>query len=187
MKEVSTREEWLVNASEHLADIVRQAGAECPPVAVSIGFPHRRGGVSSRLGECWAGDLAADGRPAVFISPILEDPIRILDVLLHELVHAAVGVACGHRGRFVTVARACGLEGKATATVAGPALRGRLLEVHEILGSLPHAALTPVNSSAGAGSRLRLYVCGCPVRVRVASDNFDAVCNVCGQEFIRSR
>jgi len=183
---VVTREEWLVRAAHHLAGIVREAGAECPPVAVSIGFPRRRGGISNCLGECWDGQLASDGRPAIFVSPILEDPVRILDVLLHELVHAAVGVECGHRGRFVAVARACGLKGKPTATVAGERLRPRLNALHEALGPLPHAAITPV-VTAGAGSRLRLYVCACPVRVRVASDTFDATCNVCGHEFTRPR
>jgi hypothetical protein len=39
----------------------------------------------------------------------------------------------------------------------------------------------------GSGSRLRLWECGCerPVKVRVASDAFDATCNVCAQPFER--
>jgi hypothetical protein len=179
-----TREEWLIGASSHLAELISEAGMTCPPVAVSIGFPRRRGGQSSCLGECWAGQMSSDGRPAIFISPILEDPIRILDVLLHELVHAAVGVEAGHRGRFVALARSCGLEGKATATVAGSGLRSRLNAVRELLGPLPHAALRPV-FTASVGSRLRLYECECKVKVRVASDAFDATCNACGFVFTR--
>lgn len=37
----------------------------------------------------------------------------------------------------------------------------------------------------GSGSRPRLWICDCPkpVKVRVASDNFDATCNACGQRF----
>lgn len=40
----------------------------------------------------------------------------------------------------------------------------------------------------GSGSRLRLWVCACekPVKVRVASDVFDATCNVCGSAFTRA-
>ena len=40
----------------------------------------------------------------------------------------------------------------------------------------------------GSGSRMRLYVCGCPkpVKVRVASDDFDATCNRCGAAFTRA-
>lgn len=45
----------------------------------------------------------------------------------------------------------------------------------------------------GSGSRMRLYMCGCethdgrlgPFKVRIASDNFDATCNECGQRFER--
>ena len=39
---------------------------------------------------------------------------------------------------------------------------------------------------AGSGSRLRLWVCECtpkPVRVRVASDDFAATCDLCGAPF----
>ncbi len=35
----------------------------------------------------------------------------------------------------------------------------------------------------GSGSRLRLYTCACKTKVRVASDSFDATCNVCKQKF----
>lgn len=186
MSTLATREEWLINAAVRLSDIVQATGAACPPVAVSIGFPHRRGGLSNRLGECWAGQVAADGRPAIFISPVLGDPLRILDVLLHELIHAAVGVEHGHRGRFVTAARACGLEGRPTATVAGRELRVRLNTIFESLGALPHAALRPtIADASGVGSRLRLYECPCKVKVRVASDHFDATCNECGGRFGR--
>lgn len=40
---------------------------------------------------------------------------------------------------------------------------------------------------AGSGSRLRLWVCECPkpVKVRVASDDFQATCSRCGQAFKR--
>jgi hypothetical protein len=39
----------------------------------------------------------------------------------------------------------------------------------------------------GSGSRLRLYECKCerPIKVRVASDAFDATCNACGSAFER--
>ena len=39
----------------------------------------------------------------------------------------------------------------------------------------------------GSGSRLRLWLCACVpvVRVRVASDTFDATCNRCGNAFTR--
>lgn len=180
----ATREAWLVAACPSLGEIIREAGAECPPVAVSIGFPRGRGGASTRIGQCWAGHLAADGQPAIFVSPILDDPVRILDVLLHELIHAAVGLEHGHRGHFAAVAKACGLVGKPSATTAGEGLKLRLNTIADALGPLPHAALT-VEDTVRPGSRLRLYECECGVKVRVASDAFDATCNHCGELFVR--
>lgn len=179
-----TREQWLIEACRPLAAIIREAGVECPPVAVSIGFPRGRGGASTKIGQCWAGELSSDGQPAVFISPVLECPVRILDVLLHELIHAGVGIEHGHRGQFARVAKACGLVGKPSATTAGEGLSLRLNAISESLGPLPHAALT-VGDAPKAGSRLRLYECECPVKVRVASDYFDATCNACGAVFAR--
>ncbi len=184
MPSAMTREAWLLNACERLHSVVEAAGAEPPPVAVSIGFPRRRGGQSTAIGECWDGSMAADGRPAIFISPVLTDPVRILDVLLHELVHAAVGSGHGHRGLFVTVARSCGLLGKPTATYAGPALEQRLNELSRSLGPLPHAHLT-VAASPKQTTRLRLWECACHVKVRVASDAFNATCNECGRRFMK--
>lgn len=178
----TTREAWLIDACGPLSEIIRRAGAECPPVAVSIGFPRSR--ASHRIGECWDGRLASDGRPAIFVSPTIANPLRVLDVLLHEMIHAAVGTQHGHRGRFVTVARACGLVGKPTATVAGEDLARRLNTVSESLGSLPHAALT-VGVTARPGSRLRLYECACRIKIRAATDSLDVTCNACGELFAR--
>ena len=48
---------------------------------------------------------------------------------------------------------------------------------------LPRRAGRPVTT--GVGSRLRLWECRCPkpVKVRVASDTFDATCGKCNQPF----
>ena len=39
----------------------------------------------------------------------------------------------------------------------------------------------------GSGSRMRLWECSCakPVKVRIASDDFAAHCDRCGQAFVR--
>jgi hypothetical protein len=184
MRIADTREAWLLEACEHLRPLLHDVGAECPPVSVSIGFPKGGRGRSQAIGQCWPERAAADGRPAVFVSPVLVDAERILDVLLHELVHAAVGTGCGHRGKFVTVARACGLIGPATATTAGPELKRRLYAISQALGPLPHAALSVVERPKQT-TRLRLWECACKVKVRVASDQFDATCNRCGSRFMR--
>jgi hypothetical protein len=64
---------------------------------VAIGFPSigKRG---KWIGECWDGRASADGTFEVLIRPDQA-------ILARELVHAAVGVSCGHKGAFRTVAR----------------------------------------------------------------------------------
>ncbi len=185
MRTMETREAWLLEACEHLRPVLRDAGVECPPVSVSMGFPKGGRGRGRSIGQCWPEQAAADGRPAIFVSPVLVNAERILDVLLHELVHAGVGTSCGHRGKFVTVARACGLVGPPTATSAGPELSRRLNAIAQTLGPLPHAALSVVEEPKQT-TRLRLWQCDCEVKVRVASDQFDATCNRCGSRFTRS-
>lgn len=76
----------------------------------------------------------------------------MLDILLHELIHAAVGTEEGHRGEFKRVALALGLQGKMTATIAEPGteLHGKLSRIARELGPYPHKAL---NKNTGTEKR----------------------------------
>lgn len=177
-----TREEWLEAAVSALTPLF---AVDLSAVRVSCGWP-MRGGASTRkrtIGSCHLAAQTRDQRPHIFISPVLEDPAKVLDTLAHELCHAVVD-APGHKGPFVKLARKIGLEGKPTSTTAGPALTERLNGVSAKLGPYPHVALVPTGARR-AGSRLRLYECGCGVKVRVASDEFKATCGECGTEFER--
>jgi len=154
------RETWLLRAVPLLAPLLLAAGAPPLPerIQVSAGFPKRS---AKAIGQCWPETATADKTIHVFISPVLgEDPTRVLDVLLHELVHACVGNKAGHKGPFTKVARALGLEGKLTATVAGEALKAKLVDFAKQLGPYPHAVIvgmTPkVMPKKGTGKRLVL-------------------------------
>jgi hypothetical protein len=91
----------------------------------------------------------------VFINPILDKPLDVIAVLLHELVHVEAGIQCGHRGRFASVARAVGLTGPMTSTVPGDAL---LQGIVEVLGAYPHAKVDP-NARKKQGTRLLKLQC----------------------------
>jgi hypothetical protein len=67
--------------------------------------------------------VTRDDHHEIIISPVLADPVRIAGVLTHELIHAAVGVKCGHKGPFRALALGIGLEGKMTATTEGEAFK----------------------------------------------------------------
>jgi hypothetical protein len=145
----STREEWLVAAIEALAPIFAEVGEALPATRVSVGWPGGRGKKNAVIGQCWSKAASADKTAALFISPVLDDASRVLDVLAHELVHAIDDCASGHKGRFAKIAKGIGLEGKMTATVAGEALKARLDDIAADLGTYPHAAM--VNPGAAQG------------------------------------
>jgi hypothetical protein len=176
------REQWLEEAVTRVAPIF--APEKVPTLRVSCGWPSKRATSLSRriIGQCWP-EGGKDKRPQLFISPVLDSAAEVLSTLAHELCHAVVK-EIGHRGPFVALGRRIGLEGKPSSMSAGPDLSKRLNALTKDLGRYPHSALVP-SSSVRPGSRLRLYECGCPVKVRVASDEFDATCNDCGESFER--
>lgn len=144
MRRVNTREEWLMLAVSRFAPKFEALGLPLPAVRVSVGFPGGRGDRSNVIGQCFHSMAAKDGHFHIFVSPTLDDAPRVLDVLLHELVHAADGNESGHKGRFAQTAKALGLAGKMTATVAGEDLAAELRTlVAEDLGEYPHGALNP--------------------------------------------
>jgi hypothetical protein len=141
MQKFNTREEWLVEGVEAMRSIFAQVGEEIPAVKVSVGWPGGNGRKNSVIGQCWHKDASADGIAQIFVSPVLDDAVRVLDVLAHEIVHAIDENASGHKGNFARIAKAIGLEGKMTATVAGEGLKECLTAIAADLGDYPHGAL----------------------------------------------
>ena len=167
------REEWLAAAVCEMRPWFVDYGQPLPElVRVSCGWPSR-GGLSAKkrsIGQCWTPIASADKATEVFISPVLADPVRVLDVLVHELVHAAVGVDKGHKGPFRKLAMALGLEGKMTETVAGEALTVRLNDLSVALGQYPHASLDPKAGRKSQGTRMLKATCtACGFTMRVAA------------------
>jgi hypothetical protein len=140
----ATREDWLRRATDGLRPDFLRRGLSLPErLQVSIGFPSTRALSTRRrrIGECWAPQASRDGAPHIFISPLIHSAVDVLEVHVHELVHAAVGVEAGHGSRFRRAALDLGLQGKMTATTAGDLLRHRLDDLARQLGPFPHGAL----------------------------------------------
>lgn len=138
------RETWLNKAITALRPTFKAQGQTIPAnIRVTCGWPSKSAGRSSkrRIGECWADTASKDGTIEIIVSMVLDDPIQVLDVLTHELVHAVVGLDCGHKGPFRKLALAVGLTGKMTATVAGDELRATLETISAKLGDYPHATI----------------------------------------------
>jgi hypothetical protein len=145
MREI-TREEWLHQAIEALRPEFEKIEFPLPEkIHVSVGFGYGAKRESAKiLGQCWSSLASEDGVNHLFISPELKDEARVLDVLIHELVHAVDDCKSGHKGAFAKAAKALGLTGKMTATVATPELTGTLRELAKGLGPYAHATLYPM-------------------------------------------
>jgi hypothetical protein len=138
-----TREEWLHLAIEALRPRFEEIGFPLPEkIHVSVGFGYGAKRESATiLGQCWPTTLSEDGLNHIFISPEMNDAARVLDVLIHELVHAADNCKNGHKGDFAKFAKKLGLTGKMTATVATAELAETLRELSKAIGPYDHAKL----------------------------------------------
>jgi hypothetical protein len=120
------REGWLHAVADRLRQIFASHGATVPDnIRLTCGLPSVRAFSAKRrcVGECWSESHSADAHIEIMISPVLDDPMRVAGVLAHELVHATVGTQHGHKGPFVKLAKAIGLEGKMTTTTEGDAFK----------------------------------------------------------------
>lgn len=119
-----TREEWLKAAASEFETLFAEAGHSVPRIRIGVGFPSA-GRRSAVIGECWTDKVSGDGTFEIIIRidrTAPADPQGTLSVLLHEMAHAVDGLKNGHNTTFGALLNAVGLEGKATASVAGPAL-----------------------------------------------------------------
>lgn len=139
-----------------------RAGLAVPLVRVGVGFPSR-GMRSKTIGQCWAREAAQDGVCEITIRITERDPIDVLAILGHELIHAALNCTGNHGATFSRPMRMLGFEGKPTATHAGAALKLELAALASRLGSYPgQEGLNPYGPTSGPkkqGTRMIRCVC----------------------------
>jgi hypothetical protein len=167
----ANREEWLTAAVNELRPFFDTVGKPLPAnVRVTCGFPSnaKRSGA---IGECWADTASADKTFEVLISPTLDDPLHVFDVLVHELCHSTAG-AMNHGINFQKAAAAMHLVPSLgpkgwKATGRGVQFEPTYGAIIDSLGPYPHAALT-MNSKKVQGTRMLKAVCpSCGYTVRL--------------------
>ena len=187
-KAPANREEWLGRLVTALRPMFAEQGYVLPErIRVSCSWPGG-GSARKRIGEAWSPKCSADGTHETFISPVLDDVAVVAHVLVHELVHHAVGVEAGHKGPFRKLATALGLTGKMTATEAGPELAARLHALTERIGPYPHASLSASGGRKKQTTRMlkvACTACGCIVRMtRQWLDEVGAPTCACGGDMV---
>lgn len=160
-----TREEWLMAGLSLIVPIFGDAGHKVPAkIRVSCGFPSQNplGLKKRRIGECWADKASAGKFFEIFISPTLNKVDQVLDTLVHEVVHATVGLEAGHKAPFKKVALSVGLnKGKMTEAGAGPELLERINVIADKLGPYPHDVLSKMTNGKPK-DKCRLLKAECP-------------------------
>ena len=188
------REEWLNQASELFVKLVfSPEGYSEILYHISTGFPSVRGtsAKSKRIGECWSASASDDDKAHIFINPCEKDSKTVLAIVAHELVHAAVGTECGHRGEFAKLGRAINLEGKLTESHAGPVLEAAIDGIIELIGEYPHAKLNAEKSGKKKQTtrmlKLECYGCGYVIRTTAKWLAIGIPSCCCGEEFEEER
>jgi hypothetical protein len=165
---IETREGWLGAVRDHkvIQALFESTGFPIPKnTRVSCAFPGSRAQAKKTkvIGQCWNEKNSADNHFEIMVTPIMADPVKVVGVLIHELVHAAQaskdGKSCGHRGNFRKIALGVGLCGKMTATSESAALVAIIKSVVAEIGPYPHATL---NTASRTRQSTRMIKVVCP-------------------------
>lgn len=157
----STREAWLEAAAVELTDLAKQLGGfGVPRVRVSVGFPKTR--KKDVVGECFATLAASDAVSQIFVHPKVDDPVKVLGILMHELIHASDDGASGHKGEFIVRSKAVGMVKPWTACGVSDELRVALVAIADELGEWPHAALNTIDLGNNKKQTTRMIKAVCP-------------------------
>lgn len=155
----TTREVWLINLAERLNAVLFKNN---PLVnyRITCGWPSGRAlsAKNRTVGQCFDPACSDDKTTELIVSMCIDDPMRVADILAHEMVHGIVGTEHGHKGPFRKLALEIGLTGKMTATTAGEAFKQSVAPILESLGPYPHAKLDHTNRKK---QTTRLIKCEC--------------------------
>jgi len=146
--EYSSSEDWLRAATEMLRAFLAALDIYIPEkIRFSIAFTSRgkaTGASQAKTGvwpaECWPAAATDDGFCEIIIRADFDDRIEILGLLIHELIHAALGDG-KHGEAFREAALRVGLEGPMRKAMPGKVLRERLHALADELGRLPRSRL----------------------------------------------
>ena len=142
---ITTREDWLNAAVEHMRPLFIKHKLELPPkISVSCGFPSK-GGISKErrtTGETWPSTATFDATVHVFVSPLEDEPHRVIGILARQLIQAALPDDAGFGPNFKAACSELGFEGHDKHAMPGIELQTKHLDgITDLLNEYPHAHL----------------------------------------------
>lgn len=153
------RERWLNALAAALHPTFAAHGHALPTkLNLSCGYPSK-GGRSKAVGEC---HYPADSHSEIFVRPDQADSLEVAAIVLHELVHAALGPGFAHGKEFKKLATTLGLEGKMRSTTAGPLALATLEPILQSIGPYPHTQLNLASGGRRAAVAIAHRNMNCP-------------------------
>jgi hypothetical protein len=137
MTAITNRETWLEALTTEITPIIESHGYTVPRCRFSLGFTSK-GRKGKVIGECWTDKVSADGTHEIFLRCDTDNSEDIAATLVHEVIHAVVGVEHQHKKPFGKLARLMHLEGKLTATKGGEAFKEMIAPALAKIGPIPH-------------------------------------------------
>lgn len=144
-------EEWLDHAVIGLREHFAKFGHVVPPVQLSCGYspdgfnPKRKRG--NYDGMCMQKKFSKDSVNMIYISPHITEPMDIMYLLAHELIHAVDDVFSGHGATFKSIARDIGLnEGGKVSWINYLNTQKVFASISEPLGKYPRGGVTYLDS-----------------------------------------
>jgi hypothetical protein len=158
-----TREQWLNAAVDLLRPVFKERAKVTLPkkIRISCGFPS--GGRRSRaVGECWSKASSTDETFEIFVSPRMDDEMKVLGTVAHECAHAGVGLDKKHGPVFKAAGAAILLEGPPKSMGEGKEFIEQIgRQIVKALGEYPHASLKGGLSSGPKKQSTRLLKVFC--------------------------
>lgn len=131
---------WLGHAVVELRHLLGVAGLTLPARVLVTTGPTMLVHGHPAAGQCDRSGARADGLSVITINPSESGATRVLEILIHELIHAADNCCSQHGDWFQAWAAHLGLTwptGFPAYTSAGPHLRRQLDEFAKGLGLYP--------------------------------------------------
>ena len=171
---MNDRETYLRKATERLSKSLFTKNGQTVPadVRVSSSLPSKGAFTQRkrRIGECYPRSCSSAKVNEVFVSPTVDDSIKVLGILVHELCHAIDDCQSGHGKAFTDIARAVGLEGKPTecTAVEGTPLYDLLAKYVKRYGDYPHKKIDISSGHKKQTTRQIKIECECGFKVRAS-------------------
>lgn len=184
---ITTREQWLhaiVDAARPMFEALeRPLPAQ---VRVAVCPPARK---VKAVGVCWHSVCSEDGVREIWVDATLNDPLRICDVLVHELCHAALPDDTGHKAPFAKLAAAMHLEGKPTATYGGEDFARVWQPILDDIGAYPGGKLKLPERKSKSYNNVKIDCFKCEGLFYTSISRADGVkcCPFCASDQLRFR